>query len=60
MKTHKMRSTYGTSLYHETGDIYLVADVLGHSSVNTTKKRYATMKEDRKREASNVVKLREE
>ena len=27
---HKLRSTYGTSLYKETGDIYLVADVLGH------------------------------
>ena len=25
---HKLRSTYGTSLYRETGDIYLVADVL--------------------------------
>ena len=27
---HKLRSTYGTALYQETGDIYLVADVLGH------------------------------
>ena len=27
---HKLRSTYGTTLYQETGDIYLVADVLGH------------------------------
>lgn len=26
---HKLRSTYGTTLYQETGDIYLVADVLG-------------------------------
>lgn len=34
---HKLRSTYGTSLYRETGDIYLVADVLGHKDVNTTK-----------------------
>lgn len=34
---HKLRSTYGTSLYKETGDIYLVADVLGHKDVNTTK-----------------------
>ena len=25
---HKLRSTYGTALYQETGDIYLVADVL--------------------------------
>ena len=38
---HKLRSTYGTSLYRETGDIYLVADVLGHKDVNTTKKHYA-------------------
>lgn len=34
---HKLRSTYGTTLYQETGDIYLVADVLGHRDVNTTK-----------------------
>ena len=33
---HKLRSTYGTALYQETGDIYLVADVLGHTDVNTT------------------------
>ena len=38
---HKLRSTYGTALYKETGDIYLVADVLGHKDVNTTKKHYA-------------------
>lgn len=55
---HKMRSTYGTALYHETGDIYLVADVLGHQNVNTTKKRYAAMKEEHKRNAANVVQLR--
>ena len=30
---HKLRSTYGTSLYRETGDIYLVAYVLGHNDV---------------------------
>ena len=30
---HKLRSTYGTNLYRETGDIYLVADVLGHKDV---------------------------
>ena len=34
---HKLRSTYGTTLYKETGDIYLVADVLGHKDVNTPK-----------------------
>lgn len=56
---HKLRSTYGTNLYKETGDIYLVADVLGHKDVNTTKKHYAAINEDRRKEAANVVKLRD-
>ncbi len=55
---HKLRSTYGTRLYKETGDIYLVADVLGHKDVNTTKKHYAAIEDDRKRYAATVVKLR--
>ncbi len=55
---HKLRSTYGTNLYRETGDIYLVADVLGHNDVNTTKKHYAALEDDRRRSARNVVKLR--
>ena len=57
---HKLRSTYGTSLYKETGDIYLVADVLGHKDVNTTKKHYAAIDEDRRRQAALAVKLRED
>lgn len=56
---HKLRSTYGTALYRETGDIYLVADVLGHNDVNTTKKHYAAIDEDRRRKAANAVQLRE-
>lgn len=56
---HKLRSTYGTNLYQETGDIYLVADVLGHKDVNTTRKHYAAMKDDNKRRAAKSVKLRE-
>ena len=56
---HKLRSTYGTSLYKETGDIYLVADVLGHKDVNTTKKHYAAIDEDRRRLAASAVRLRE-
>lgn len=56
---HKLRSTYGTSLYKETGDIYLVADVLGHKDVNTTKKHYAAIDEDRRRQAASAVRLRE-
>lgn len=57
---HKLRSTYGTSLYQETGDIYLVADVLGHKDVNTTKKHYAAMDENRRRRAAFAVRLRED
>lgn len=57
---HKLRSTYGTTLYQETGDIYLVADVLGHKDVNTTRKHYAAMKDENKRKAAKTVKLRED
>ncbi|MBO4835789.1 MAG: tyrosine-type recombinase/integrase [Lachnospiraceae bacterium] len=57
---HKLRSTYGTQLYKQTGDIYLVADVLGHSDVNTTKKHYAALEDERRRMARNMVSLREE
>ncbi len=54
---HKLRSTYGTSLYRETGDIYLVAEVLGHNDVNTTRKHYAAMGDDKKRSAADAVTL---
>ena len=60
LSPHKLRSTFGTNLYHETGDIYLVADVLGHSDVNTTRKHYAAMSDDRRRLAASAVKLRDE
>ncbi len=56
---HKLRSTYGTALYQETGDIYLVADVLGHQDVNTTKKHYAEIEDERRRKAAKAVVLRE-
>lgn len=57
---HKLRSTYGTMLYRETGDIYLVADVLGHKDVNTTKKHYAAISEDSRRAAAKAVVLRDD
>ncbi len=56
---HKLRSTYGTQLYQETGDIYLVADVLGHKDVNTTRKHYAAIEDERRRNAAGKVRLRE-
>ncbi len=54
---HKLRSTYGTTLYRETGDIYLVAEVLGHNDVNTTRKHYAALDDDKKRSAADAVTL---
>lgn len=60
LSPHKLRSTFGTNLYQETGDIYLVADVLGHSDVNTTRKHYAAMLDERRRMAARSVKLRDD
>ena len=57
MSPHKLRSTYATRLYHETEDIYLVADALGHSDVNTTRKHYAAMSDQRRRQAAQNVHL---
>lgn len=57
---HKLRSTFGTSLYRETGDIYMVADFLGHKDVNTTKKHYAAISEDSRKIAVTHVKLRDD
>ncbi len=57
---HKLRSTYGTNLYRETKDIYIVADVLGHKDVNTTKKHYAAINEDMRKSVADKVKLRGE
>jgi integrase/recombinase XerC len=57
---HKLRSSYGTALYNETGDIYLVADVLGHKDVNTTRKHYAQLEDARRRSAAKAVHLRRE
>lgn len=57
---HKLRSTYGTNLYQETGDIYLVADTLGHADVNTTRKHYAEIEENRRKRAASFIKLRKD
>lgn len=57
---HKLRSTFGTNLYRETQDIYMVADFLGHRDVNTTRKHYASISDDKRRTAIRKFKLREE
>ena len=58
--THKLRSTYGTALYRETGDIRLVADVLGHENVNTTVTYYAAIEDEHKRTAAGAVRMRKD
>ena len=57
---HKLRSTFGTNLYRETNDIYIVADVLGHKDVNTTRKHYAAISDDIRRNAATKVKFRKD
>ncbi|MPN05742.1 Tyrosine recombinase XerC [bioreactor metagenome] len=57
---HKLRSTFGTNLYLETGDIYLVADVLGHADVNTTRKHYTATEIELKRKAARKINLRKD
>ena len=37
---HSLRHTYGTKLMRETGDIFLVSRVLGHSTIKTTASYY--------------------
>lgn len=51
---HKLRSTCGTNMYRATRDIYLVADVLGHTSTATTKKYTKVGLQDRK-DASKLI-----
>jgi site-specific recombinase XerD len=57
---HKLRSTYGTALYQKTGDIYLVADVLGHKDINVTRRHYAAMSEEKRKMAADAVRLHED
>lgn len=57
---HKLRSTFGTNLYRQTKDIYIVADVLGHKDVNTTKKHYAAISEDMRKSVAEKIKIHKE
>jgi site-specific recombinase XerD len=37
---HKLRATYGTEMFNQCNDIYAVAELLGHESVETSRKYY--------------------
>jgi len=51
---HKLRSTCATNVYNKTGDIYLTADILGHSNIANTR-RYAQISEERKKKAATAM-----
>lgn len=54
---HKLRATYATDLYNATGDIYLVAENLGHKDITTTKEHYANLSNNRKKENRNKINI---
>lgn len=47
---HKLRATYGTQLYDQSGDIKLVASALHHKSVETTSRHYIRESEEHQRQ----------
>lgn len=58
LTAHSLRKTFGSRLYEATSDLYLVAETLGHSSVETTKRHYADITNQHKEENRNVLSLR--
>lgn len=51
---HRLRASFGNALYIASGDINLVKDTLGHSSVSTTTEHYVAAADYNKLKASKV------
>jgi site-specific recombinase XerD len=51
---HKMRATCGTLFYEKTGDVYLVANQLGHKNISNTM-RYTNISEKKKKAAAEML-----
>lgn len=51
---HKLRSTCATNVYNKTGDIYLTANILGHSNITNTM-RYADVSKKKKEQAAKAM-----
>ena len=51
---HKLRSTFATNLYEETGDIYMTSEALGHASLETVKK-YTNLSDERRKKAARAI-----
>ena len=52
---HTLRRTFGTNLYEETGDIFLVSESLHHKSVETTTRHYVDSSKQHKRKAADIA-----
>lgn len=52
---HTLRRTFGTTVYNETGDIYLTATALNHANIDITRKYYAKQSDDKLREISKAA-----
>ncbi len=55
---HSLRKSFGSRLYEASSDLYLVAETLGHSSVETTKRHYADITNKHKEENRNILSLK--
>lgn len=51
---HKLRATCATNLWEKTGDIYLVAEQLGHKNLSNTRK-YTDISSEKKRKAAAAL-----
>jgi hypothetical protein len=51
---HKLRATCATNLYKKTGDIYMVADQLGHANIATSK-IYTEIDHESRTKAANIL-----
>lgn len=51
---HKLRSTFATTVYEKTGDIYLTANMLGHSGIKNVT-RYARPNIRKQREMTSLL-----
>ena len=59
LATHSLRKSFAQRLYEESGDIYLVQELLGHRNVSTTQK-YIGISYASAREAVELMALRSE
>lgn len=55
LSPHKLRATYGTQLYEETKDLFLVQECMGHKDPKITKRYIRGQKTVSRRRASSIM-----